>query len=80
MVFNSFKIKILPLQHTEGKSNPGLFAHIALVVEACDRLSLKILSPKQILQRLPIILSQVKARNTSEDVLNKIRSSNRQII
>ena len=34
---------------------------------------LKILSPKQILQRLPIALAQVKAGNNSESLLNEIR-------
>ena len=34
---------------------------------------LKILTPKQILQRLPIALAQVKAGNTSEKLLNEIR-------
>ena len=34
---------------------------------------LKILSPKQILQRLPIALAQVKVGNTSKNLLNKIR-------
>ena len=34
---------------------------------------LKILTPKQILQRLPISLAQVKAGNTSENLLNEIR-------
>ena len=34
---------------------------------------LKILTPKQMLQRLPIALAQVKAGNNSENVLNKIR-------
>ena len=34
---------------------------------------LKILTPKQILQRLPIALAQVKVRNNSESLLNKIR-------
>ena len=34
---------------------------------------LKILSPKQTLERLPIALVQVKAGNTSENVLNEIR-------
>ena len=33
----------------------------------------KILNPKQILQRLPIALAQVKADNTSENLLNEIR-------
>ena len=34
---------------------------------------LKILTPKQMLQRLPIALAQVKARNNSESLLNEIR-------
>ena len=34
---------------------------------------LKILTPKQMLERLPIDFAQVKAGNTSENVLNKIR-------
>ena len=34
---------------------------------------LKILTPKQMLQRLPIALPQVKAGNKSESLLNEIR-------
>ena len=34
---------------------------------------LKILTPKQMLQRLPIALAQVKASNNSEHLLNEIR-------
>ena len=33
---------------------------------------LKILIPKQMLQRLPIALAQVKAGNTSENIRNEI--------
>ena len=33
---------------------------------------LRVLNPKQILQRLPIALDQVKAGNTSENLLNEI--------
>ena len=36
-------------------------------------MEMKILSPQQMLQRLPIALAQVKVGNTSEDLLNKIR-------
>ena len=35
--------------------------------------ALKILTPKQMLQRLPIALAQVKAGNDSENFLNEIR-------
>ena len=34
---------------------------------------LKILTPKQLLQRLPIAFAQVKVGNNSENLLNKIR-------
>ena len=34
---------------------------------------IKILTPKQMLQRLPIALAQIKAGNTFENVLNEIR-------
>ena len=33
----------------------------------------KILTPKQLLQRLPIALAQAKASNNSENLLNEIR-------
>ena len=35
---------------------------------------IKTLTPKQMLQRLPIALAQVKAGNNSENLLNEIRS------
>ena len=38
-----------------------------------ERKGLKILTPKQMLQRLPIALAQVKAGNNSENLLNEIR-------
>ena len=34
---------------------------------------LKTLSPKQMLQRLPVAVAQVKEGNTSENLLNEIR-------
>ena len=36
---------------------------------------LKILTPKQMLQRLPIALAQVKVCNRSQNLLNKIRQT-----
>ena len=36
---------------------------------------LKILTPKQMLKRLPIALAQVKAGNNSESLLNEIRQT-----
>ena len=38
-----------------------------------DNSKLKILTPKQMLQRLPIALAQVKAGNNSGNLLNEIR-------
>ena len=35
----------------------------------------KILTPKQMLQRLPIVLTQVKAGNNSGSILNEIRKN-----
>ena len=36
------------------------------------RKRLKIITPKQMLERLPITLAQVKAGNTSQNLLNEI--------
>ena len=41
--------------------------------EASKGRGLKTLTPKQMLQRLPIALAQVKAGNNSESLLNEIR-------
>ena len=38
-----------------------------------DNSKLKMLTPKQMLQRLPIALAQVKAGNNSKNLLNEIR-------
>ena len=39
----------------------------------CVHSNHKILTPKQMLQRLPIALAQVKVGNTSEKLLNQMR-------
>ena len=38
-----------------------------------DRKHIKISTPKQMLQRLPIVLAQVNAGNISENLLNEIK-------
>ena len=43
--------------------------------KATEGEGLKILTPKQMLQRLPIALSQVKAGNNSENLSNEIRQT-----
>ena len=42
-------------------------------LKAAKSIGLKILTPKQLLQILPIALAQVKAGNNSENLLNEIR-------
>ena len=54
------------------KGHPSDLAHIASVAKICDRSRIKTLTPKQMLQRLPVALPQVKAGKTSENLLNKI--------
>ena len=60
-VINAFNSKIFPIK-TKGtgylKSKPYSF---------------KILTPNQILKKLPIALAQIKAGNNSESLLNEIR-------
>ena len=58
---NSFESEILP-KLIQGKGLTSIL----------DK-QLKRFTPKQMLQRLPIALAQVKARNASEDLLSEIR-------
>ena len=69
MVFDSFIRKIFPLQTTEGT---GMTARVAKVF---GRSHLKILSLKQMLQRLPIVFPQSKVGNTSKTYLMKFVKS-----
>ena len=59
---NAFKSGIFPIKATQGKGRPSDLAT-----------QLKMLTPKEILQILPITLAQVKAGNTSENLINEIR-------
>ena len=62
-VINFFRdyIKLLSDANSDGKQNET------------KGTGLKILTPKQMLQRLSIALAQVKAGNNSESLLNEIR-------
>ena len=60
MVLNGFKSKIFLTKSTGTR------------IVNTDDSKLKILTPKQILQRLPTALAQVKAGNNSENLLNEI--------
>ena len=62
-VLNAFDRKIFPI-----KSKATGFSD-----KFSDHSNLKILTAKQMLQRLPIALAQVKAGITSENLLNEIR-------
>ena len=53
-----------------GKGTPSMLAHVAKV---SGHSNLKMLSPKQILQRLPIAFAQVKTGDTFENLWNEIR-------
>ena len=61
MVLNGFKSKIF-LTKSTGTCSFNT-----------DNSKLKVLTPKQMLQRLPIAFAQVKAGNNSENLLNEIR-------
>ena len=56
-------------------SHPSDLPRVAKVSnrKVSDHTNLKILTPKQMLQRLLITLAQVKAGNTSENFLNEIK-------
>ena len=62
-VLNAFDSKIFPIK-IEGRSFSD---------SVSDHSNLEILAPKQMLERLPIVFAQVKAGNTSENLLNEIR-------
>ena len=56
--------------------NPKKVVNIVEKIIVCNKKQkgkvIKILSPKQMLQRLPIALAQVKPVNSSENVFNEI--------
>ena len=62
LTVNSFKSAIFPIKATKGEERP---------LDLATRL--KILIPKQMLQRLPIVFAQLKAGNTSKDLPHEIR-------
>ena len=70
LTLNAFRSGIFPIKGTKVKER---LSDLARVTKVSDRTRLKILTPKQILQRLPIALAQVKTGNTSGNLLNEIR-------
>ena len=71
-VLNAFESGIFP-KGKQGKRFTSTVDIIACIAKVSDCKQHKILTPKQILQRLPIALVQVKAGNASENLLNEIR-------
>ena len=73
-LFNDYCLIVSETKYkkTRGIGIPSKSARVACG-KVSDNSNLKILSPKQMLQRLPIALVQVKTDNTSENLLNKIR-------
>ena len=68
--FNGFESKIFLIEkQTQGKRCPGML-DCSAKASACQHL--KILGPKQMLQRLLIALAQVKASTTSGNLLSEI--------
>ena len=55
------------------KGHPDILARRSRLAKVSDHSYLKILTPKQMLQRLAIALEQEKAGNTFENLLNKVR-------
>ena len=55
------------------KDYSSMVINAAYHVKEQEGTGLKILTPKQMLQRLPIALAQIKAGNNSKSLLNEIR-------
>ena len=78
--FNTYRSGMFPIKAIQGKgrqrtldSSTSDLPRVARVAKLSDNSNLKMLTPRQMLQRLPITLAQVKAGNTSENLLNEIR-------
>ena len=74
MVLNAFKRGIFSLKQTKCTVNLGMLTRVAHVpdLKVLEPTSLKVLSPKQMLQRLPVALAQVQVGITSENLPNEI--------
>ena len=72
LVFNGFKSAIFPIRPIEGIGLPGILNRVVRVFDREDCSHLKVLIPKQMLQRLTMAHTQVRAGNTSEKLINEI--------
>ena len=80
LTLNDFRSEIFRTKAKQGKGRPRMLASrpshlspVALIAKISDHSNLKILIPKQIIQRLPIALALVKAGNTSGNLLSEIK-------
>ena len=73
-VLNAFESRIF-IRGKQGKGIKSISDRVANLSDrkVSDHNQLKVLTPKQMLQRLPIALAQVKAGNVLENLLNEIR-------
>ena len=70
-VLDAFKCGIFLLSPTKGKGQFSNLARVACIAEISKHKCLRLLTFKQMLERLPIVHAQVKASNASEKLLNE---------
>ena len=70
IALHAFTSEIYQLEPSKGTYNLGMSIRVA---KLSDRSGLKILTAKQMPERLPIAISKLKGGNTSENVQNEIR-------
>ena len=68
-VLNGFESKIFPIE----KQTKGHPLDLVCVAKVSDRTCLKIITPKPMLEKLPIAFAQVNIGDASENLLNEIR-------
>ena len=75
LIYNLFEGRERVLNAFDSQIFPIKFEGTGFSDKVSDNSNLKILTPNQMLRRLPIALAQVKAGNTFENLLNEIRQT-----
>ena len=70
LTLNAFKSIIFPIKETKGNGLHSDLARVDRLAKVSNHSNPKTLTPNQMLQRLLIALAQIKAGNTSENLLN----------
>ena len=78
LILNAFRSRIFSIKEKQRKGRPSYSACVDRVAEVSDckvfdRTWMKVLTPQQMVQRLPIALAKVKVDNTYENLLHEIR-------